>query len=344
MRAKRVGVVVLLLVLVCLPADALAARNGRFILFTAYTTNTPYKVFRIRVGGGHLRQLSGRGDAYQPVWSPDGERIAYTGEQGVTVMRTDGSGRRPLAFGSEPDWSPDGRRIVYRRRKGVEFHEWSAIYVIRRNGTGKHRVARGQDQEVDRPAWSPDGRWISYVKSTVFVRERQPFREALWIVRPDGEDRRRLLVRNEIERSGYDWSPDGSRIAFACRCHGRDQYELYVVEVASGNVTRITNTPGHETDPDWSPDGDRIVYVRWRADGSGYSKLMTVHPTGLFATVLQSRMRGNPDPSWSPDSRKIVYVPHEIKQQIWITDADGSDKRRVTSDRRGHLEATWQPR
>ena len=71
---------------------------------------------------------------------------------------------------------------------------------------------------------------------------------------------------------------------------------------------------------------------------------MTVNPHGLFATVLESRMRGNPDPSWSPDSRKIVYVPHEMKQQIWVMDADGSDKRRVTSDHRGHLEASWQPR
>ena len=341
LRATRVGILVLLLVLLCLPAEALAARNGRFILFSSYDQNSPYEVFRIRVGGGHLRKLA-RG--FEPVWSPDGERIAFTGN-GVTVMRKDGSGRRPLATGDEPQWSPHGRRLVYRRWKGREFHEWSAIYVIRRNGKGKHRIARGQEKAVERPAWSPDGRWISYVKSKVFVREGEDFSEGLWIVSPRGEHRRRVLVRREFSWAGYDWSPDGSRIVFTCRCHGRDQEELYVVHVASGEVTRITDTPGSELDPDWSPDGNRIVYVRWRAGGMGFAKLMTVRPDGSDASVLQSRMRGHPDPSWSPNSRKIAYIPGEFND-IWVIDADGSDRRRVTSDprRRDHVDASWQPR
>ena len=57
------------------------------------------------------------------------------------------------------------------------------------------------------------------------------------------------------------WSPDGTRIAF-----DRDG-DLFIIDVESGEETRLTRTQGPEGDPTWSPDGSRILFV---ADGNGF--------------------------------------------------------------------------
>jgi len=73
-------------------------------------------VYVVNADGSGLRRLAPGG---QPVWSPDGRRIAYVtwnGEAGlrIEVMNADGSDKHVLARKAEkPSWSPDGSRIVF---------------------------------------------------------------------------------------------------------------------------------------------------------------------------------------------------------------------------------------
>jgi Tol biopolymer transport system component len=78
------------------------------------------------------------------------------------------------------------------------------------------------------------------------------------------------------------WSPDSTTIAFVGRVDGND--DIYLLELASGGITRLTDDGAIDSMPAWSPDGKHIVFISdregpydlWvmRADGSGQTLLL----------------------------------------------------------------------
>lgn len=103
----------------------------------------------------------------EPVWSPDGTRIAFTSHRhyhsSIYVMDADGSDVERLTnFGrgsaASPAWSPDGTRIAF----ASNSHDGNAkVHVMDADGSGVEQVTNhsGNDQH---PAWSPDGTRIAF--------------------------------------------------------------------------------------------------------------------------------------------------------------------------------------
>ena len=144
-----------------------------------------------------------------PVWSPDGERLAFTAHrgQGTSVLaryavserlerilytvRLDGSELSRIGTATTlPTWSPDGERVAF----GLE----DGVYTVRFDGTDLREVL--DDVRANDVSWSPDGTQL-LLASGGGVRA----------VRPDGSDLRRLGPR--IRTTAATWSPDGSMIA-----------------------------------------------------------------------------------------------------------------------------------
>ena len=315
-----------------------AASNGRFILFSAYGDNTPYQVFKIQLDGNGLERLSGRGSAYEPTWASSGQRIVYVAQDGIVIQASDGSHRRVLVKnGSAPRWSPDDSHILFNSPCEVEQPCHSRLILIRPDGTHRRTLARpGSMSTLSGASWSPVDGEIAYLKTRVsFGLHEGPVRDKLMVVDRRGENRRVLIRRQGLET--YDWSPDGTKIVYSCLC-GRDQHELFVIDVASRAVVRITHTAAFETDPAWSPDGDRIITVRWD------SRLVTMDPDGSDKRVIASRIRGGaPSPSWSPDGDRVVFLRGD-RSEIFVIDEEGSNERQVTDDRKDQVHPTWQPR
>jgi TolB protein len=83
-----------------------------------------------------------------------------------------------------------------------------------------------------------------------------------YLVNPDGSNLRRIEVDMWLEYPS--WSPDGTKLAFMGAIGGN--YELQVVDLATGVVTQLTHSPGHDAWPAWSPDGSTIAFSSVRDD------------------------------------------------------------------------------
>lgn len=137
---------------------------------------------------------------FDPTWSPDGRRIAFSNTRKTSeiyAVSVDGTRltrlTRDAAYDTDPSWSPDGRRIAWARAANATTRP--SIYVMRPDGAGRRRLTRGPATE---PAWSPDGRSIAFSWNGIYV------------IRVDGSGRRKITDdgRNPA------WSPDGRSIAF----------------------------------------------------------------------------------------------------------------------------------
>ncbi len=102
--------------------------------------------------------------------------------------------------------------------------------------------------------------------------------------------------------SDLSWSPDGQELVFAAYRNNQGGLEqLYVLDVRTHGVRRLTNLSTGATQPEWSPDGRWIAFVGAVAPDRIYllsTKTHRAHAVGK-ATGL--------DIAWSPDSKQLAF-------------------------------------
>lgn len=114
------------------------------------------------------------------------------------------------------------------------------------------RVAMTSRQPVMSPAWSPDGEWLAYVSfedevAAVFVQQLRT-----------GE--RRKVSARAGHNGAPAFSPDGRRLALVLGGSGGN-LDVYVLDLATQNLTRITTDPAIDTEPAWSADGQNLYFT-----------------------------------------------------------------------------------
>jgi TolB protein len=114
------------------------------------------------------------------------------------------------------------------------------------------------------PSWSPDGQWLAYVsfenkKSAIYVQ----------FVRTG--ERRQVSARAGINGAPV-WSPDGKKLALTLGGSGGNP-DIYVLELQSQNLTRLTDDPAIDTEAAWAPDGKSIYFTSDRAGGPQIYKI-----------------------------------------------------------------------
>lgn len=153
------------------------------------------------------------------------------------------------------------------------------------------------------------------------------------------------LTHNERHENNPALSRDGSKVAF----HGGNEsnmlsWEIFVIDLATGQETQLTNNFVLDGHPDWSPDGTQLVFASFRdtqgrSAGTADIYIINVEGTGE-RLLIQSPYEDN-DPEWSPDGWRIAFKstrdtkePH--REEIYVANADGSNPRRLTET------AGWQ--
>jgi len=115
-------------------------------------------------------------------------------------------------------------------------------------------------KRLEKPAVSPDGRRV-VVSVTEPSYEEDGTITDLWLIDVDGKREPLRLTSSPEAESDVDWSPDGTRIAFAAARSKDAPGQIYVQSVvAPGEAVRITNLATGAGKPKWSPDGRRIAF------------------------------------------------------------------------------------
>jgi dipeptidyl aminopeptidase/acylaminoacyl peptidase len=226
--------------------------------------------------------------------SPDGTRIAYTVTE--TDMEQDAyvtqiwladiaAGEvRQLTRGkkssSGPAWSPDGRSLAFTSSR---VDDKSQLFVISPDGGEAVQLTKSETG-VGGFDWSPDGKTIAFTAADPVTKESKDRKDSygdyevvrreyththLWTVdvaealSAPGAGRRRTSGK-AFTVGGFDWSPDGKRIAFSAALNpdliNGGTSDIYVLALAGDTVRKIVAQPGPDSSPLWSPDGRSILF------------------------------------------------------------------------------------
>ena len=171
--------------------------DRRHLLFMAgsYTATT---LTVSDLDGAHAHLVSdGTATAWNPAWSPDGSRIAFTGRSGASdelkifLVNADGSGLRqvtrlPPGAGNAqwPVWSPDGRRLAIQVNRSREGD--ARIWIVDPATLAAHPLRRHDRAWLDEtPSWFPDGRRLAF-------QSNRTGRMELWVMDADGSGARQV--------------------------------------------------------------------------------------------------------------------------------------------------------
>jgi Tol biopolymer transport system component len=312
---------------------------------------------------------------FNPVTTPvnDWAYLPGSDRSEIWEMNADGSGQTRVlaALGdgvdySLPVWSPDGTRIAYTtwtNKGGVgqniqNADQSAAIWTMNADGSDRRVVFEQLPDQAWIPAWSPDGQWIAFTLSPTSAPmaaagpQENPapgqigppstsLGASIWIVRPDGTERRRVSPEG-TDAINPVWSPDGGLIAFSIGA-GLSGTDIRIAPMGENGIADgfsvAADAAANDWGATWSPDGSHVLFVSNR---TGNDEIWKVGPDS-GATPIQLTDDGAADrvPVYSPDGSRIAFVSDRTGEpEIWTMAPDGSDLRNLT-DHPQHYDGQW---
>ncbi|MCK4593902.1 PD40 domain-containing protein [bacterium] len=174
-----------------------------------------------------------------------------------------------------------------------------------------------------------------------FASDRDGVGNNLFAINTDGGELRQLT---KVLQPGWDphpaLSPDGKRIVFVSR-HADGNLEVYVMDTAGGEPTRLTYTAADEDRPAFTPDGR----ISFDSERTGDWELWVMDQTGENPIQLTDSPGIDEGSSWSPDGKLLTFASErEGYFGIYLADPDGSGVRRLYGGISFHCnDPAWSP-
>ncbi len=199
------------------------------------------------------------------------------------------------------------------------------------------------------PAFSPDGKKIAFCSTRSGTWK-------LYIMDVDGRNCVQLTT-GQSQDLHPSFSPDGTKLVYCSMSPRSSQWELWTLNL----ITHERKTIGAGLFPTWSPvktpaGDDRIAFQRARERGSRWFSLWTLDlvngEASRMTEVAVSTNAAIITPAWSPDARHLAFAtvvepvgtqqsPQRGRQDVWVIDADGGNRHRITDGNSTNLTPVW---
>jgi dipeptidyl aminopeptidase/acylaminoacyl peptidase len=249
---------------------------------------------------------------------------------------------------SDPQVSPDGNWVAYvvTTVNAKDDKSNSHIWMTNIDGSNNRQITFSNESE-NSPRWSPDGKYLSFTSS----RPGKTRGNQVWLLdRSGGEAMQLTEIKGRLQ--GHEWSPDSKRLALLIGdpdpdadpnpspqpgatprvpkpvvidryrfkqdgqgylLSNRHTY-IYLFDVATKKLERLTKSKWDESSPAWSPDGTRIAFMSNHSedpdrDPAAQLYVVDAKPgsTEKALTPMGTRA-GRSRPEWSPDGNWIAFL------------------------------------
>ncbi len=269
---------------------------------TAQTARRPLKL-------DDLARFRNVGD---PQISPDGKLVAYVvgstdakedkSNSHIWMANIDGSNDRQITFSSEsessPRWSPDGKYLSFTSSRPGKARG-NQVWLLDRNG-GEAMQLTELKGRLQGHEWSPDSKRLA-----LLIGDPDPEADPNPSPQPGATPR----VPKPIVIDRYRFKQDGQGYLL----RGRNTY-IYLYDIESKKLERLTKSKWDESSPAWSPDGTRIAFMSNHSDDPDRDPIAQLYVAdakpGATEKLLtaETTRAGRSRPEWSPDSKWIAYI------------------------------------
>ena len=279
--------------------------------------------------------------------SPDGSQVLYTVRQWVAEkermearthiwsVATNGSTpARQITSGekgdSQPQWSPDGKFISFVSARGAGEDVKAQVYVMRADGGEAARLTDSREN-VSSYSWSPDNTRIAYVTTDARsaaeeanLKKRDDervfegdFRYAhAWVIDVTTKTATRISEGTNYTVAGApSWAPDGKRFVFGAgatpmlRDNRRD---IYLANIDTKQIEKLSTNFGSDTSPRWSPDGQSIAWTSEPYTGpplpDGTAPGVTMQSKLMLYDVAARSVKDVSSPAFDTDAGNPVWT------------------------------------
>jgi len=258
----------------------------------------------------------------------------------------------------DPQCSPDGQSVAYTVSTTDVKEDKSSthIWMVGFDGKNDRQITFSSDGESS-PRWSPDGKYLSFTSSRSSGKQGVRGNQ-LWLLdRSGGEAFQLTELKGRLQ--GYEWSPDSKRLALLIGdpdpdapdpnatptpgtppkppkpividryrykqdvqgylLSGRHTY-IYLYDIATRKLERLTKSKWDESSPSWSPDGAKIAFMSNHADDPDRDPAAQLFVADAQAGATEKLLT-------TPDNRANRTRPEWSKDGKWIAFLEGDEKK-----------------
>jgi Tol biopolymer transport system component len=247
----------------------------------------------------------------------------------------------PVAF------SPDGKQLAFVRGDFPNRGE-SGLFIANADGTNVRQIAARKSPDYfyplffTGPSWSPDGRLIACAVTNIKSENR------VFVINIENGKEQALTPTPWRLIGRVEWLPDGSGLLVIAQGEGETVTQVWNVSYPGGAAQKVTNDLNGYRTLSLTADGSRLLTIQlsglinmWVVSGNNAERAVKLPSAGSAQlgdanTSIQlpvgnvGYLGSDTSISWTPNGKMVFTNANGKQGDIWIMDADGSNRKQLT--------------